>query len=190
MNFSIRTKLAYIASLLPIILYCKWDILRLQKAYGNDLPISEFIEFKIPIAISIVFLILSFLANKTAKYFVGIYNENQERFNSLSIKHEQNEQIKCLLFDISLFTTPIGCFIFMIILKLIRVFGFDNLKYPKIHENNNLNLLLFITFLFWLPNLYNITIFTCFEPLHLFFWSHSEIGVKMGIIQLLLATKI
>lgn len=139
--------LYFIVLIYPIIYYfkvCYVDDMEFDMCYGLDRYVSQIITF-------IALCLLIFLSIKTSKYFLNIYRENQVRFNQVNLSDEEDNNMRVLLFEISFIFSPIGCFIFMIILKLIRVFGFDSLRYPKLHFINIKYFLIFANICYFIP---------------------------------------
>lgn len=141
--------LYFIVLIYPIIFYFKDCYvyvrdMKFDMCYGLDKYASQIITF-------IALCLLIFLSIKTSKYFLNIYRENQVRFNQANLSDEEDNNMRVLLFEISFIFSPIGCFIFMIILKLIRVFGFDSLRYPKLHFINIKYFVIFANICYFIP---------------------------------------
>ena len=152
MNINNKFDAAIVCGVLTFVFYLSSVRARWQKVFPYD---SDWI----PVYISEATIMLTFclalviFGKVAAKYFSSIYQENQIRFNNINMSDDEIEKTKSFLFDISLFSTPIGLLIFMIILKIIRIFGFDNLRYPKLHQTTCFSFLIYIMPILWIQTL-------------------------------------
>ncbi|MCI5539057.1 hypothetical protein [Campylobacter lanienae] len=169
MNINNKFDAAFVCSILTFVFYLSSVRADWQKVfpYGSGYD-SVWIKIyfsgaTIMLAFCIALVIFSKVA---AEYFSSIYQENQIRFNNINMSDDEIEKTKSFLFDISLFSTPIGLLIFMIILKTIRIFGFDNLRYPKLHQTTCFSFLIYIMPILWIQTLIIFNIIFNFGEKH------------------------